>query len=136
MAFYDTIRKLVESRFKDQWSTRTKVKWPNVPFNPPTTEAWVEFAFRWGPERQESFGSTKLTRIGGFVVISVHAPKGLGSKPALQHADFAADILRYWQATESGVTLNFFEAGVGNMVDTPVDFLLNATAHFQADKEL
>lgn len=110
-AVFEPVRVLVENRFKNGWSTRTAVKWPNVVFAQPANTAWVALSIRWGESNQASIGpaTRRLERHQGVVVIQVFVPKNSGEKALAEHLDFAGSLFRMETELDStnGVEISY-----------------------------
>jgi len=92
---FNAARVLIETRFKNGWSTRTPVKFESENFNQ-TGTSWVRLSIRWGESIQAGLGSpgTRLERHVGVIVLQIFAPVSGGTKTIADHADFAAALFR------------------------------------------
>ncbi len=80
---------------------RVQVAWPNVPFEPPLDEAWVQFSLQPADPEQVAIGDGATHRYRGVLFANVYAPIGLGQALALEIAD--AILGRYRAASRGGV---------------------------------
>jgi hypothetical protein len=108
-AVFEPARKLIETRFRTEWGVRTKIKFPNVKFERPTSVPWVAFNLLTGDSNPISIGSIgqRDERHVALVEIQVFVPAGSGQKMLQEHCDFAANIFRFTDLEDSDAKIAF-----------------------------
>jgi len=110
-AVFEPARVMIETIFKNGWSTRTPVKFENTNFDQPARSEWVALFIRWGASEQASIGPDgyRMERHVGVVLIQVFSPKGSGLKRHNENLDFAAALFRMQTQndTTNGVEITF-----------------------------
>lgn len=96
---YEFEAQRILSRFAAEWTDNgdelTPIAWPNTPFDPPQSGAWVRITIQPSTSRVASIaGPYTRFRHDGDVVVEIFAPHGDGTETALMLADRAAAIFR------------------------------------------
>ncbi len=97
MTFND-IRKIIETRFKNNWST-TPVEWPNMPFDHQAQvlagkkSPWVRLTIIDGDAENVALGGMHQ-RYSGIVIIGIFVPEKTGTGTARGYADVIAAIFQ------------------------------------------
>lgn len=93
---YEGIRKALTTYFKDNWTFRTPVAWPNESFTPSVGVSWVRFTVLFSDAgRALITGSReKGTMIHGLIVLQVFTPSGSGDSVISSLLDAANDLFK------------------------------------------
>ncbi len=90
---YRETRSEIETWFAAAW-TRTPIAWENVDIEPPDNAGWVRLSIESESADQIGFGSGRLVRHRGKILVSCRVPAGSGAQTAIALADEAIALLR------------------------------------------
>lgn len=137
--FYGPIRKIIETRFKTQWDSvggGVPVQWENASFTQPAGGEWVRLVVLGREGFQASIGSLKLEKQPGVVVVTVITGKNAGPGRALVLADLVASALRYYQGTQSGVSVYMQAPSLGGVGEETDHYTINVSVPFEGQAVL
>lgn len=136
-AVFEPARVMIETIFKNGWSTRTPIKYENVFFNQPANLEWVSISIRWGESQQVSIGPTtrRVERNVGVVMLQLFSPKGDGRKRQNENIDFAAALFRLSTQYDetNGIEIEFRTPQVTYVGESKELLQDNLTIPFQLD---
>lgn len=113
---YDRVRRTLESKLANEW-TATPIRWPDVPFNPEVTLAYIAPHVLFGDSSQASLNldaaSKRMYRSMPVLMIQVFTPELEGAGPALRYIDTLIGMFRSLQIViAAGDTLIFYDPSV------------------------
>ena len=83
----DDLRSKIFSALQASWGTATLIAWPNQPFEPVKTSAWIRPVIRVANTQVGELGDDGIGLRDGLLLVSIFAPPGTGSKTALTLAE-------------------------------------------------
>jgi hypothetical protein len=137
---YDGVRRTLEQKLADEW-TATPIRWPDAPFNPSVTLAYIAPHLLFGDSSQASMNldasAQRLYRTMPVLMIQVFTPELEGAGPALRFADTLCDMFRSLTLViESGNTLVFYDPAVTRVGVSDGWLQYNVAVSFRWDRVL
>ena len=135
---FQSVHRIIKTRFNVNWGATTKIAWDNVDFRPTedTTEGdslteWVRVNIRHGEAEQMSMGAVggRLFRNVGVVVIQIFVVIGGSLDRSMALADIARGIFE--GVTDTGVV--FRAPSVREVGQSGAWYQVNVTTEFQWD---
>jgi len=133
---FDTIRKIIESRFQAQWpglSSSVAHTFEALP-EPENKTEWVRLSVRLASGERTNIGKPVNERQTGLVYLQIFAERNKGTKRTNEMADWFGSIFRDAQVVDSGVEVSFFTPEKGGTVERDEYLQTLVTVRFEADK--
>lgn len=134
---YESERAAIETRWRDQWGSRTPTHYEGTPFEPPRNGSWARITIRNGDAMQLERGGPgdpSVFRHSGVVIINLFAPLGKGSSAVRQLADAACAVFRKWRTGTVPDILFAAPYPIAEPIQDDVWFRLTVNCPFRRDE--